>query len=74
MREMMASSAQNVVKVYSDPVLELSEFKMRIVVLKGSLDRQGRRLCFKNGRGMSLVADFPLGLCETQIGRSESAD
>lgn len=61
-------------KVYSDPVLELSEFRMRMVALKGSLARQGRKLCFKNEREMSLVADFPLGLCETQIGRSESAN
>lgn len=74
MTEMMASSAQNVLKVYSGFVLELSEFKMRMVVLKGSLDRQGNESRFKNGQKVSLVVDFPLELCETEIDRREQVN
>lgn len=45
-----------------------------MVVLKGPLERQGKKLCFKNGRETNLVAGFPLELCKIQIDRLESAN
>lgn len=45
----MASSTQNVMKAYSDPVLGLSEFKMRMAVLRGRSTGRGESCVSKTG-------------------------